>query len=42
MKNVDSDPKVCNKDKDGNVTAKNQTGSTLAEIMESEDENEKA
>ena len=37
MKNVDYDSKVCDKDKDGNLTAKNQAGSTLAEIMESED-----
>lgn len=38
MKDIKVDPKVCDKNKDGDVTTKNQAGSTLDEIMESEDE----
>jgi len=34
MRVVDNDPKVCNKNKDGDVTAKNQEGSTLAAITD--------
>lgn len=37
MKDVDHDSKVSDKDVDGIVTAKNQKGSTLAEIMAVDD-----
>lgn len=38
MRDVENDPKVCDKDEEGNVAAKNQKGSTLAEIMDADDE----
>ncbi len=37
----DHDPKICDKSKDGDLTANNQDGSTLKEIMESEDDDGK-
>lgn len=41
MNNIGHDPKVCDKNKDGDVTAKNQKRATQKEIMESEDEDGK-